>query len=332
MNVSIGYPPQHVDLYPGGTGETVIFSTGMCYDSTTPTCGAGGLYDIFFSNSGNTTWDYGSYDGTKIDWTQGAIQNTGVDTIISDDLHWIVPNTSDGYFLKNLSIRLINECSMIYPDSSQYPPQVGKLALNIKANKTYHPIIHDNSSFSTNLLPGYFDSVNWISASSYGLHIGSAALNMSLSLWLGGYDQTRIVGSFLDDVSAYDYQEDGNGNETFLINLLDISIGVDHGASPFPYSERDGLLAAGNCSIPGSLNVTINPAAPYLNLPQSTCDSIASQLPVTYNSNYGLYFWNIQDPRFAQIVTSPSYLGFSFALGPSDTSPGNLTIRVPFNF
>lgn len=134
----------------------------------------------------------------------------------------------------------------------------------------------------------------------------------------------------MDDVSAYDYQEDGNGNETFLINLLDISIGVDHGASPFPYSMRHGLLAAGNSSIPGSLNVTIDPAAPYLNLPQSTCDSIASQLPVTYNSDYGLYFWNIQDPRFAQIVTSPSYLGFSFAFEPSNTDLGNLTIRVPF--
>lgn len=190
VNVSIGYPPQHVDLYPGGTGETVIFSTGMCLDSNTPICGAGGLYDRFFSHSGNTTWDYGSYSGTKIDWTQGAIQNYGVDTIISDDLQWILPNTSDGYCMKNLSIRLINGCSMIYPDSSRYPPQVGKLALNIRANKTYHPIISDNSSFSTNLLPGYFDSVNSIPASSYGLQ--TEYVSVFVVRWLRSDPHSRL--------------------------------------------------------------------------------------------------------------------------------------------
>ena len=66
----------------------------------------------------------------------------------------------------------------------------------------------------------------------------------------------------------------------------------------------------------------MNLAAPYLNLPNSTCAAIAKELPVTYNSTYGLYFWNVQDPQYTKIVTSPTYLSFTF----DDT----FIIKVPF--
>lgn len=66
----------------------------------------------------------------------------------------------------------------------------------------------------------------------------------------------------------------------------------------------------------------MNLVAPYLALPNSTCDAIAKELPVTYNPKYGLYFWNVEDPQYTRIVTSPTYLGFTF--------DNNFTIKVPF--
>lgn len=69
----------------------------------------------------------------------------------------------------------------------------------------------------------------------------------------------------------------------------------------------------------------MNPGAPYLYLPNSTCAAIAQHLPVTYNFGKALYFWNVSDPHYARIVTSPTYLSFVFR-----GSSGNLTIKVPF--
>ena len=58
-----------------------------------------------------------------------------------------------------------------------------------------------------------------------------------LSLWLGGYDQSRVIGP----VSSQSYQGGG-----FAIDLLDVGIGVDNGASPFNFSAKQGILAQGN--------------------------------------------------------------------------------------
>jgi hypothetical protein len=96
------------------------------------------------------------------------------------------------------------------------------------------------------------------------------------------------------------------------------------------FSSLSGLLMSGNTSISQALKlpVSINPLAPYLHLPRSTCDAIASHLPVTYQAKYGLYFWNTNDPQYQKIVSSPSCLTFTFTRNSSPQS--NLTINVPF--
>jgi hypothetical protein len=118
------------------------------------------------------------------------------------------------------------------------------------------------------------------------------------------------------------------GLSTNQIDLVDIGIQVVDGASPWNVSEVSGLLNAHNASIGQSLPVDILPVAPYLDLPQSTCDAIAAWLPVTYQAKYGLYFWNVNDPQYSKIVSSPSVLSFTFAKDQSNTK--NLTINVPF--
>ncbi|KAL8980322.1 MAG: hypothetical protein Q9205_004560 [Flavoplaca limonia] len=216
--------------------------------------------------------------------------------------------------VQNFSIRLLGRGSMTLPDGSAgYPPQLGNLALgapNIKQN-------FDN--ISTNLIPSALNLSNQISSNTFGLHVGSAAMGIPLSLWLGGYDSSRVLGP----VSSQPYFSD-----PCRIDLLDVGIGVDNGISPFPFVEKQGVLHQGNESISDSIQVTIEPLAPYLHLPQSACDAIASYLPVTYQNKYKLYFWNTEDPRYEPLVKSPSYLSFTFRA--TSLPQAELTIKVPF--
>lgn len=151
------------------------------------------------------------------------------------------------------------------------------------------------------------------------MHIGSAAFGIPGSLTIGGYDQSRVLGPVLSQPYAID---------SLPIDLLDIGIGVADGELPFNFTSQAGLLASGNSSIRGSMRVTVDATIPYLSLLRSTCDAIAENLPVTFQSKYGLYFWDTADPRYKTIVSSPSYLSFTFRL--SNVISQNMTVKVPF--
>ncbi len=219
----------------------------------------------------------------------------------------------------NISIRMLKNVSMTYPDGTMYPLQVGQLALGASvANQSFSEGSGEPSVNAT-LAPNYLQKKQIIPTSSYGMHIGSAAFKLPLSLWLGGYDLSRVLGP----VSAQPYSAN-IANNNFFIDLLDIGVGIDHGGSPWPYQERDGLLAEKNGSI-NSVSVAMNSAAPYMYLPNSTCTALTQDLPVTYSAKYGLYLWNVFDPQYAKIITAPTYLSFIFR-----TNAQNLTIKVPF--
>ena len=213
---------------------------------------------------------------------------------------------------------MYSNITMVYPDGV-YPLQVGELALGPVINQSFFES-KGIPSINASLIPGYLEAQKAIPSNSFGLHIGIGvkALKLDLSLWLGGYDASRVVGP----VSS----QSTNGS-LFAIDLLDIGIGVDHGGSPLSSLPQQGLLSQGNSSLSNTgISVTLNPGAPYLYLPSSTCAAIAKNLPVTYDAGKALYFWNTTDPRYATIVTSPTYLSFVFR-----GSSGDLTIKAPFH-
>jgi hypothetical protein len=227
-------------------------------------------------------------------------------TILGTDL---IPD----YNLPNLSTLIVTRGYRTLPNGTTYSAAVGNIALGAQAS---------NMSFGTqngSLLTGYLAAHDVVPSSSVGLHIGSASLRIPGSLWVGGYDQNRIVGP----VSSQAYSQNG-----FPIDLLDISIGVAVGKSPFNVSSVSGLLAQGNSSLVPSLLVEVDSKEPYLYLPESTCRAIASWLPVTYNADFGLYIWDTQNPQYQRIVASPAYLAFTFRL--SNAAVQNFTIRLPF--
>lgn len=323
VSVSLGNPPQNVNLLPGGVFESQILSNKVCSNQSLPQpCGAGGLYNLQNSDTvDNTSISFGgNADLQTLDG--GATSAYGSSIPIMDSLNipriqyspWVVPN---------FSITLFENLYFPLPDGSgAYPAELGTLSLggNTVVNQSFGSGRTDIPAVNASLIPGWFlGQEKVISSASYGLHIGSAAMGIPLSLWLGGYDRSRVLGP----VSSQPYA----GN-TFKIDLLDIGIGVDNGASPFNFPERQNILAQGNVSMGDATSVAIHLLAPYIHLPKSTCDAIASYLPVTFQRKYGLYTWNTKSPKYEPIVTSPSFLSFTFRA--SNINQANLTIKVPF--
>ena len=317
VTVQLGTPPQNLDLFPGGVFQSSVFTNQQCGDQNSRPCGSVNLFDPSKSSSFDNTSILYEDNSTKqpSGWTNGAI-------LLSYSKEVSIRETLQiaGHTVADFSVATYKypDISMVYPDGN-YPLQVGALSLGPDPNQTF-------GSINTTLIPGSLAGENIIPGSSFGLHVGTTATQplVKLSLWLGGYDASRIVGP----VSSQDIQDDA-GSE-LVIDLLDIGIGVDHGGSPFPFSSQQGLLSEGNSSITSNgISVSMNPSAPYMNLPNDTCFAIAKRLPVKYNAGKALYLWDVTDPQFAKIVSSPTYLNFIFRS--NSTSSGNLTIHVPFS-
>jgi hypothetical protein len=148
---------------------------------------------------------------------------------------------------------------------------------------------------------------------SYGLHVGSVWPPVPGSLVLGGYDRSRCISTPLES------------NHDFL--LAELSLEVASGGWPFLNAsgiDSKHLLRSGNASN-NTITVMPNPGVPYMYLPEDTCSTIASFLPVTFDQKIGYYIWNTTDPAFKAIMSSPSALKFSFS-----TDSGIEDISVPF--
>ena len=323
VSVEFGIPGQPLDLYPGGVWQSTILTNQICQDHADEPCGTGGLFDPDYSYT---------LDDTSIDWNKGTSGNTselayeltyGAMLLSYSNMTSIMDQLQiANHSVQNFSAKMYSSLTMVY-SGVEYPVQVGELSLGPIANQSFSD---RGPTTNASLIPGFLDAEQFISSNSYGLHIGigAEAHKLDLSLMLGGYDASRIVGN-VSHQAVLPETDDDVGNE-FAIKLLDVAISVDHGESPFSYSSKEGLLSSGNSSIPsGGVQVVMNPLAPYLSLPNSTCAAIANELPVTYNAHSSLYFWDVTDPQYTNIVTSPTYLSFVF-----NGSSGNLTINVPF--
>jgi hypothetical protein len=226
----------------------------------------------------------------------------------------------NGFTTPSVDIVGIDQGYQTYPGGQNYPLTVGILSLSAPdLNQSFSEL--SGPSINATFIPSYAYTSGMTSSFSYGMHIGSAALGISGSLYLGGYDQNRVLGN----VSAQQYST-GSGN--FPIQLQDIGLGVANGGSPWKFFNKEGLLSQGNTSLSSGVSIVASPADPYIYLPKSACDALATELPVTYQVEYGLYFWNTSDPRYVKIVTSPSYVGFT--LNQNGVNNQEITINVPF--
>lgn len=291
-----------VDLFPGGTYSSYILTPEACEPFPNDACGKGGVWLPKEDSSFPISW-MGNFNSVAINQTSGDCPYNIQAMTINERTVW------------NSSLVTVDNVTITMLDGETRGPLLGQLSLG--AVKTVQEFAKDDvevGTYDAHIFPGGLYDQGIIPSYSYGLHIGSAAHRYGGSLVFGGYDKGRVIGPY---TTFPDYS----------ITLLDIGIGVETGASPFPFKSKDGLLLS-NTSTQEGLSVMPDPTVPYLHLPPNTCEAIIEHLPVTMDPDIGYYLWNTDDPLFERITTSPSYLGFTFPPASGETE--NVVIKVPF--
>ncbi|RYP67249.1 hypothetical protein DL771_007338 [Monosporascus sp. 5C6A] len=301
-------------MYPGREFASYILTSDYCNYNRSLPCDAAraGLYNTALSQLG------GSGSNGLIVWQPGPDYMQGLPVKGPNLDVWVDSMDIGGQSIPNVSLTLLAENFAEYPDGSWKPLSVG--CLGIGAPDTVNQTFTKGSEPAVNasLIPGYLWSQGTTASNSFGMHIGSVDPPIDGSLYFGGYDQNRVIGDIITETDDY----------TKEIALKDITINVLEGASPWNFSSMGGILAQGNDSISSvGIQVSVDGCSPYLSLPRSTCDALASHLPVDYNEALGLYIWDTSDTRYTLIVGSASALQFTFLSG-SNTQ--NVTISVPF--
>ncbi|KAL9118928.1 MAG: hypothetical protein Q9187_004517 [Circinaria calcarea] len=305
-----------VTVYPGGSWDAVIFTNAVCNGSTSACLASeAGLYNP--GNSQTANYDVQFEPDLGVWGSDVAMNITGERQMILDTLTIHSPGLS--YSIPQFVFAAVNSSNAMLPNGNYYPSQVGLLTLGAP-NPEQSFGQNNGSSIIGNMLTGYLKRNGSISSSSWGLHIGSVVQGQPGSLTLGGFDKSRVLGQ--GTAASFDFV--GEGGSTPIVSLIDITMGVETGGSPFNSSSvEDGLFRFDRNT---SASVTLNPAVPYMFLPAATCDAIAQYLPVTYQSSSGLYTWNKNDPQYLRIVSSPAYLQFTF----QQSIGQNVSIKVPF--
>lgn len=293
-----------VDLYPSGKFGSMILSEDACTDYPDTPCGKGGFWEPAYTSTTDTKY--------RADWKNNAGDYTG------GGEEYIQAVTVNGQTVSNVPLVSIDDIEYSTPGGTTYGPEIGMIALGgvgSVQSQDFSTATSDSASSGFMLTAGLFNK-SIIPSYAYGLHMGAAAFNYGGSLVLGGYDQGRIVGKYTNFTEG-------------TVSLLDIGLGVETGGSPFSggFKSKSGLLMS-NLSEPSPLTINADPGNPYLYLPGKTCEEIAKNLPVTYDTSLRYYLWDTDDPLFEKIVTSPAYLSFVFPPATGETA--NVTIKVPF--
>ncbi|KAI8956401.1 acid protease [Xylaria longipes] len=310
VEVTLGLD-QKIALYPGREFQTFLLTSDYCNNNSTCSSQAR-LYNKAQSQVDNT----GSTG--LIQYAPGPNFMTGLSVAGKNAESWIDNMNLGSLTVPNVSLALLSESYAVYPDNTWYPLSAGCLGIGAPGTVNQSFTTNFGPTINASLIPGWLHAQDQLPSNSFAMHIGSANPPMQGSLYFGGYDQNRIVGDILTETDDY----------TKAISLKDISITVVDGSSPWEFESKAGLLAANNASIStGGIKVSVDGCSPYLTLPKSTCDAIADHLPVKYNNNLGLYIWQIDNPKYTQVVSSASTLDFTFLAG-SNTQ--NVTISVPF--
>lgn len=121
----------------------------------------------------------------------------------------------------NVDLATIDTFSVEYPNQKTAAPELGFFALNSGNDQDAQALSYNKDGVDPWTVAGALYNQSIIPSYSYGLHIGSAALDYGGSLMLGGYDRGRAIGPYTSYAG-------------YSATLLDISINVKQGRVPFP--------------------------------------------------------------------------------------------------
>lgn len=313
VEVSVGGPDK-IALFPGRMWHTFLISSDYCALNTS----------VAHCDAGTVSTARDSVLKSKIQFKPPAQEYmAGIQVVGNGSRMFLDTLDLQGHAVSDAALGIIDSQMLAYPDGTHSPIFTG--CLSVGAPEPIQTFGQETGPpLNSSIIPWALTRGGVTPSSSFGLHIGSAASGARIpgSLVFGGYDRNRVLGTVLSL----------SGDISKPALLKDIGITVIRGASPFSTPQSTlarGLLAANNETLSASpgLPITLDPCSPYITLPRSVCDNIASHLPVTYSSALGLYLWDTASPRYRLVVSSASALSFTF-LGGSNTQ--NLTIHVPF--
>ncbi|KAN0070434.1 hypothetical protein V8E54_011303 [Elaphomyces granulatus] len=283
---------QSISVYPDilVNSESTLQLQASCYpyDNSSIACGLGGFWNpptgISVTNEHALGDDFNrTYLGFQL--TDGNVSIAGSQS------------------MSNVTVIILSQASGTLPNGTAVGWPLGTLNMGYTSGVTNpdggYSIL--SRMFEQGLIPSY----------SYGLHIGSAALDYVGSLYFGGYDKGRTIGPYT--------------SFTETLSLLDVELNVAIGSLPLGLSPKPNILS----TLDGNFNrpVRLVSNEPYLYLPQRLCTAIADNLPVYFDHGMQYWLWNTSDPMFTALLGSPAYLGFTFPPGPGDNK--NVTIKVP---
>ena len=285
-----------VDLHAGGIWESMVVRSYFC--NSNGTTSGDGSSQCLAEKAGSYQWDasktvqknFTDEVGLIWQWASSFMDNVhGTAMNVLDTI--TIPVLQGAFTVYNSTTSAVQAWQIELPDGTYYSAQVGTLSLGAPGTGI-QPFIATVSGMT---VPGFASAQVTVASNSGGLHYVSASLNQEGSLVFGGYDQSRALG----DMGVFDLA----GGWHMIADLLDVQIGVENGSSPFTEGSYTGLLKL-NASFNRVQPAVINPIVPYLYIFSETCAAVAENLPVTFNSQVGLYIWNTTDPRYERIIKS----------------------------
>ncbi|KAJ5669796.1 hypothetical protein N7462_010866 [Penicillium macrosclerotiorum] len=316
--IKMGSTATEIAMYPGASWASYVLLDTLCDNKTISSYCYGdsaGLYNPLTSD----TWDNTSIDlKPHNEWSNLQWGYTDAVSLKAYAYRALESIDVEGEGTSDSNLIAIEQGYQTYPGGTLFPLDVGVLALGSPdINQTFTET--SGSSVNGTFVTSWLYKHGVTPSYSYGMHIGSPKLKIPGSLYLGGYDKNRVIG----DIST---QPTDSGK--LPIELLDISIGVVQGGSVWESSNITGLLGKSNSSLSSGVNVAIDATNPYIYVPQSTADAITANLPVSYQSDLGLYTWDTSNENYSKVLTSPSYLAFTFVKSGINTE--EISIKVPF--
>ena len=305
----------------GGSYSSIVFTRKVCGQD--PNCIAkdAGLYFRAGSKTKDDSSNLTFNDATAIWGSHRSLNLTSEGTLLLDTFSFSPENqTAEDVSLEKIAFYATDSQIARTPTDQTYQLSVGALALGVLAENLTVPYRNGSGSVAANSITPLLKKNYGVPSNSWGLHVGSAQHKLPGSLIIGGYDQSRALG----DVLVGDLGDAPDPDP--LVKLVDVHIGVEDSGAPSPFNTTmtPSLFSSKEGS---SVTVVLNHAPPYMSLPPWLCQGIASWLPVTFLPRLGLYTWNVDDPRYDEIISSSAQLEFTF--GASLTK--NVTIKVPFS-
>ncbi|KAI9158004.1 hypothetical protein HJFPF1_05989 [Paramyrothecium foliicola] len=319
-------PWQGLQVPVGGFSLSAMLPSGH-WRSEVLAKAAGGTYDPKMSKTANIS--HLGNNGLSNPWGSADYYSGGFGPQYLDMVGF-----GEARHEANMSIIALQRSEIGIAGQREYAAQFGTLGLapaRLHEDPAGVATNHDRV-FPPSILE-QFKSQNLIQSQSYSLHLGSVPLGQPGSLVLGGYEQNRALG----DVAIFGLVGTDRGRPKAF--LVDLTLGVETGASPFDKDTKLGTVwqapetrtsgerkASQSGGAEGSALFLVNPQYSYIQLPPGNCEALAEHLPLTWRDDFEMYAWNTEDPQFERIVNSPAYLGFVVA----DRLAKNVTIKIPF--